>query len=174
MAQQGTSSQFFGFAVFGVAIAAFAALSGVVPMPDLSRHVDDTVVMVSRDDSEMLSARDKARATLPEFWKKLANPGPGETAFSVKLAIKDGENVEHMWCGDISGTPAKARCKINNEPDSVKTVALGQDVAIDPAVISDWMYMKNGRIKGGQSIRVLVSRMSEAEAASYKDLLADE
>jgi uncharacterized protein YegJ (DUF2314 family) len=36
------------------------------------------------------------------------------------------------------------------------------------------MYRLNGKIKGGETIRVIVKRLPEAEAAQYRGLLAEE
>ena len=33
--------------------------------------------------------------------------------------------------------------------------------------ISDWMYLKNGRLVGGESIRVLRNKMSASERAKF-------
>lgn len=134
----------------------------------------DKTVSVSSEDAEMNAAMQKARDTLPMFWTKHASPESDEESFSVKLGISDGKNVEHFWCGDIKGDAAKASCAIGNEPQSVFTVKIGQRVDIDPAIISDWMYMKSGKIKGGQTIRALIPKLSEEEAQSYRAMLADE
>jgi uncharacterized protein YegJ (DUF2314 family) len=141
---------------------------------DAGADASDKVVQVSSDDPAMNAAIGKARETLPGFWAKLAKPGAGEAGFSLKLALEDAGQVEHFWCSDIRGDAAKASCVIANEPATVKTVKLGQRVDVAPARISDWMYQKDGKIKGGQSIRVLLATLPQAEADAYRALLADE
>ena len=47
-------------------------------------------------------------------------------------------------------------------------------IAVDPALISDWMYRLDGKIKGGETIRVIIPTLPEEEAAYYRSLLAEE
>jgi uncharacterized protein YegJ (DUF2314 family) len=143
-------------------------------LPVEGADTGDKTVSVSRYDSAMNAAIEKARDTLPVFWNKRAKPEPDEENFSVKLGISDGNNTEHFWCGEIQGDASEATCVINNEPVTVFTVKIGQRVNIDPAIVSDWMYMKNGKIKGGQTIRALIPSLPEEEAQSYRAMLADE
>jgi uncharacterized protein YegJ (DUF2314 family) len=162
----------FGFAAAGVAVLGLAYVTGFVP--SLSLFSEDKVINVATEDATMNAAIQKARDTLPNFWSKLADHAPNEEAFSLKLAISDGKLTEHFWCGDIRGSAAAANCAIANEPADVHTVKLGQRVEVDPAIISDWMYMQSGKIKGGQTIRALIPHMTPEEADTYRAMLADE
>lgn len=134
----------------------------------------DAVILFDADDPTMNAAIEKARNSLPDFWKMFAAPSPGISDFSLKLGISDGKMVEHFWCSDIQGDAGKATCTIANEPQNVFTVSNGQTVVVDPAIISDWIYYKDGKIVGGQTIRVMVTRMEPEEAAQTKATLADE
>ncbi len=44
------------------------------------------------------SAQQKARTTLPDFWKKLKAPASGEKNFALMIKHQGG----HMWLGGIS------------------------------------------------------------------------
>ena len=116
---------------------------------------------------------EKARSSLPTFWSKLADPTVDEDGFSLKIAISEGEETEHFWCGEIEGNATKASCRISNEPQVVHSVTEGQRIDVDPKLISDWMYMLNGKIKGGETIRVIIPTLSKDEADYYRSLLAD-
>lgn len=109
-----------------------------------------------------------------QFWAHLASPGVGETDFNIKLAISDGESVEHFWCDGIEGNALKASCSIANDAVYVHTVKFGDRVDIDPAQISDWMYFIDGRIKGAQTLRALLPRLSEEDATRYRAMLIEE
>jgi uncharacterized protein YegJ (DUF2314 family) len=135
---------------------------------------EDKVISVADDDKDMNNDILRARSSLPAFWDKFAKPESDEAGFAVKLWITDGKNTEHFWCGQLKGDATKASCAIDNEPQTVFTVKAGQRVKIDPAQISDWMYQKNGKIKGGQTIRALLPKLPEAEAAQYRAMLAEE
>ncbi len=137
-------------------------------------YAEDRVVDFAENDPAMNAAIEKSRNSLPEFWKVFAAPPSNVNDFSLKLAITDGKATEHFWCGEIQGNADKASCVIANEAQSVFTVAIGDRVDVDPAIISDWMYRKDGKIVGGQTIRVIVTTLPPEEAAEYKAMLADE
>ncbi|UXN68175.1 DUF2314 domain-containing protein (plasmid) [Devosia neptuniae] len=134
---------------------------------------EDQVVDVPRDDAQMNAAMDKARAALPEFWARFADPAANEADFSLKLGISDNVGTEHFWCGEIEGDAKAATCVIANEPVNVHTVAYGERVAVDPEIISDWLYYRDGKIVGGETIRVLLPRLEKKEAAAMRALLAE-
>jgi uncharacterized protein YegJ (DUF2314 family) len=125
---------------------------------------EDKVVSVATDDPEMNAAIDKARSTLPYFWQHLANRGEGEQGFFVKIRITDGDAVEHFWCGPVVGTANKATCNIDNDPQSVSNVKLGQEMSVEKEYISDWNFMRDDRIIGGETIKVILRRLPKEEA----------
>lgn len=142
--------------------------------PSMSFAAEDKVIAVEGDDPAMNAAIDKARSTLDEFWRKLSNPKPNEKNFSVKLKLTDGSNVEHFWCGSIEGDAQSATCIINNDPQTVKTVQAGQRIPIESDVVSDWMYMRDDKIVGGQTVRILLNYMSSDEAENLRAQLVEE
>ena len=62
---------------------------------------------------------------------------------------------------------------VNHAPFRLRAVLIDQRLKIDPAIISDWMYRRDGKIVGGETIRVLIPRLGEDEAAQVKAMLAD-
>lgn len=134
----------------------------------------DKTVAVTEDDPAMNAAIAKARATLPEFWNKFQSPSQREQNFAVKIEIEDAGLSEHFWCVDIKLEADRRTCAIGNEPEFVKTVTYGQRVDIDPDTISDWMFYRDDRIIGGQTIRALIPKLSSAEAEYYQNLLGAE
>ena len=134
---------------------------------------EDQVVDVPRDDAQMNAAMDKARAALPDFWARFADPAANEADFSLKLGISDDVDTEHFWCGEIEGDANSATCVISNEPVNVHTVSYGERVAVDPEIISDWLYYRDGKIVGGETIRAILPRLEKKEAAAMRALLAE-
>ena len=127
----------------------------------------DQAVFVSSSDPEMNAAIKKARASLDSFWTKLANSAAGETDFSLKVAIKDGKKVEHFWVIGVKRDGDKISGTINNEPELVKNVAFGEHYEFTEDVISDWLYRRNGKMVGNETMRPLLKRMPEDAAAPY-------
>ena len=134
---------------------------------------EDQVVNVPSDDVEMNAAIEQARSTLPDFWARFADPAPDEADFSLKLGITDSVGTEHFWCGEIEGDAKTATCVIANEPVHVHTVSYGERVAVDPDIISDWLYYRDGKIVGGETIRVMLPRLDKKEAAILRAQLAE-
>ncbi|MGV3721508.1 MAG: YegJ family protein [Actinomycetota bacterium] len=126
-------------------------------------RANDGVVMVADDDPKMLAAIDKARATADTFIAALNAPKPTQSEFAVKLGVKDGEKVEHMWLSPVRFEGGRFHGVINNDAELVRTVKLGDTVTAEKSEISDWMYVQDGKLVGGYTIRVLRDQMGEAE-----------
>ncbi len=134
----------------------------------------DKVISVADDDPEMNAAIENARASLPSFWKIFEHPVHGETGFSLKARMKDGSATEHFWLIDIQRVNGKIAGVINNDPDTVKSVKLGQRVEIPEADISDWLYMRDGKMYGNRTLRPLLKSMPPQEVERLKSIMADE
>lgn len=133
----------------------------------------DKTISVADDDPEMLAAIAKARETLPKFWTEFDHPQPKEENFCLKVKIRDGKETEHFWVDKIEKKDGKISGSIANDPDLVHNVKMGQRVEIPDADISDWFYMRDGKLAGNYTLRVLFKQMPAAEVAKYKAILAD-
>jgi uncharacterized protein YegJ (DUF2314 family) len=131
------------------------------------KQAADKVTYVAADDPKMNAAIDKARATINTFIVVLKNPKAGQTQFSVKMPVTDGKQTEHMWLFPVSYDGKKFHGTINNDPELVKNVKLGQKVSIETSQISDWMYVENGKLVGGYTLRVLREAMPPSERAEF-------
>lgn len=130
----------------------------------------ETLFQGEYSDSEMDVAMKNARMTLPIFSKALSNKSCENHA--VKVAIKDGEDVEHFWLVDIEPSDGGYTGTLNNEPGLVSNVAIGDQIDAIGEDISDWMYFKEGMMHGNYTLRVLLPNMSEEEAVMYRPILA--
>jgi uncharacterized protein YegJ (DUF2314 family) len=139
--------------------------------PGLS--LDDRAIAISDEDQEMNQAIATARAMLPHFWKIFADPKQGEEHFNLKVKITDGEQVEHFWCTDIINQNGVISAEIGNEPDSVKTVKLGQRITIKSDDISDWLYFRDGKMIGNYTLRPLMKMMSKEERRELERVLGE-
>jgi uncharacterized protein YegJ (DUF2314 family) len=121
-----------------------------------------------RDDAEMTVAIAKARSTLPQFWEVFDRRGRGESEFALKVRITDGSGTEHFWANDIGRTNGRTMGTINNDPNIVKRVKLGDRIEIPEADISDWMYLRDGQMVGNHTLKALFKKMPASEVESYK------
>ncbi len=148
--------------ILAVALALFTACSK-----------RDTVINVADDDPEMLAAVAKARGTLPDFWKVFDKPEHGESGFSLKVKITDKRGTEHFWVIDLQKQDGKIMGKINNDPEIVANVKLGERIEIPEADISDWLYMRDDKMVGNETIRPLLKKMPVDEAKKMKSIMAN-
>jgi uncharacterized protein YegJ (DUF2314 family) len=56
---------------------------------------------------------------------------------------------------------------VDNLPANVTSVKLGDQVEIEQDKISDWFYLDNGKLVGGNTIRVIRSRMKASERKKF-------
>ena len=123
----------------------------------------DTLVESGYDQQEMDAAIARARSEVDAFIAELSNPTGSDHA--VKAAIVDDGATEHFWLIDVSFNNGEFKGTINNDPGIVGNVTIGQEWTIKKPEISDWMFMRDGRMHGNYTMRPLLKTMSESEAA---------
>jgi uncharacterized protein YegJ (DUF2314 family) len=122
---------------------------------------EKTVIMVSDNDPEMDAAIKQARAEVGAFVKRLQAPQAGDQYFSVKAPLRDGEQVEHFWLDGIRHEKGVFSGTLGNDPELVKGHKYGERIVMPESEISDWMYVENGVLVGGYTVRLLRKRMSQ-------------
>jgi len=130
----------------------------------------ETVIDVPNGDAEMAAAIGKARASLPAFWASYASPKPSEEGHSLKVRFPYGSNShEHIWMAEVKKLEGgRYSGRFANEPVHLPGKHVGDQVEFTDADISDWMFMRNGKIVGGETIRPLLKSMPKAEAAALR------
>lgn len=134
---------------------------------------EDKVVTVEDDDAEMNAAIAQARSSLPQFWQTFEKPANGETDFALKVRITDANGTEHFWATEVERRGGIIKGTIGNDPDTVKSVKLGERIVIPEADISDWLYMRNGKMVGNATVKPLLKQMPPVEVERLKNLMAD-
>jgi uncharacterized protein YegJ (DUF2314 family) len=133
------------------------------------------MVYIPATDDDITAAIAKARATLPAFWASYEARKPAETGHHLKVRFptpRDGLRrplSEHIWIsavrrlanGSYSG-------RINSVPYYLPRKREGDLVEFEDADISDWMFARNGKIVGGETIKCLLKTMPKAEADALR------
>ncbi len=128
---------------------------------------DTNVYDVADDDVQMAHATQRARKTVGQFIQALQNPAQGDRDFAVKkLFVKDGE-AEHIWLRDIHFTGNRFVGLVDNKPIHIAGLKVGTKVSVNPDEISDWLYVHDGKLVGGYTVRVLVTELSPAEKEAF-------
>ena len=134
----------------------------------------DDIVRVPSDDGQMNAAIERARETLPVFWKAKDNPSPGQYGFMLKVRIRDGDATEHFWLADIEPSGDGYVGTIDNEPQTVTTVKYRQRYSFPQEDISDWIYIEGEKFYGAFTLRALLQHMPAESATRLKEQLAFE
>ena len=129
---------------------------------------DDSVTHVANDDKEMNGAIDQARKSVQQFITALQSPKAGQSDFNVKKRFLEADGGgEHIWLRDVTFDGKNFHGKVNNDPEMVKNVKLGDDATVGKDEISDWMFIENGKLVGGYTLRVIYSHMTQKEKEDF-------
>ena len=128
---------------------------------------DPGYAQVSDDDKQMDRAVENAQKSLGFFMAVLRAGQSGDTAFEIKKAFVDGDKVEQIWIRRVSYDGKKFHGQIDNKPRDVKNIDLGERVIVQPQEVTDWMFLKDGKLMGGYTTRVLYSRLSPEDKAQF-------
>ena len=131
----------------------------------------ETLVKGGYDEKEMDAAIARARSEVDSFIADMLK-GNG-TDFAVKVPIQDKEDTEHFWLTGIVYRNGKFEGVIGNDPGIVTNVKSGQKWTVKKSEISDWMFMRDGKMYGNYTMRPLLKTMPEEEAAKFRSILAN-
>ena len=155
-----------------VVAAAFAAVLAVLGSPTgaVSAHDRSPVIDLSSGNAEMNAAIAKGRATLPTFWASYDAPKPSETGHSLKARFPYPNNSgEHIWMAEVKKIgDGRYSGRFANAPRHLPGKRAGDLAEFREADISDWMFLRNGKIVGGETIRPMLKKMSKADADALR------
>jgi uncharacterized protein YegJ (DUF2314 family) len=72
-----------------------------------------------------------------------------------------------LWVTPVRADGSRFVGTVANEPQRVANVKAGQDVTIPSGEIIDWMYVDNGKLVGGYTLRVLRSAMPPKDRREF-------
>ena len=123
---------------------------------------------IKDNDKAMDQAVTKARESLGFFLAALQAKKPDTGQFEVKKCFIDGDKVEHIWIRDVTWDGKAFHGRADNKPLEVSNVHLGERVTVTPEDLTDWMFVKEGKLMGGFTMHVLYSRLSPEEKAEFE------
>lgn len=136
-------------------------------------EASDPVVFFDPDDPEMAEAVKGARETLDNVLERVATGGLPAEALSLKVAIpKDGGGHENIWLEAIVQLDETTfEGLLANAPHALPDMAQGDRHRFAHEEITDWLFVANGRMHGAYTLRVMLPRMPEAQAAQFRAVL---
>jgi uncharacterized protein YegJ (DUF2314 family) len=130
---------------------------------------DPPIVGVRSADDEMNAAIAHACDTLPTFWASCNAPKPTEMGHTLKVRFDVGADVEHIWVSDVEKlSDGNYSGRLANEPSDLLGKDIGDQVEFKQIDISDWMFMRNDKIVGGETIKAILKFMPEEEADAVR------
>jgi uncharacterized protein YegJ (DUF2314 family) len=130
---------------------------------------DPPTVGVRAADAEMNAAIARARDTLPTFWASYDAPKPTEVGHALKVRFEVGAEVEHIWVSDVKKlSDGNYSGRLANEPSDLPGKDIGDQVEFKQIDISDWMFMRNEKVVGGETIKAILKLMPEEEADAMR------
>jgi uncharacterized protein YegJ (DUF2314 family) len=156
--------------VVPIAVVAVLGVRLAAPLPAVNAEDHSPVVNIPSANVEMAAAIAKARATLPTFWASYENPKPSEIGHSLKVRFPYGtNNGEHIWMADVKKlADGRYSGRFANAPRYLPGKRAGDLVEFGEADISDWMFLRNGKIVGGETIRVLLKSLPKGDADALR------
>jgi len=131
------------------------------PAPNASRPPSPTIE-IEQSDKELEKIADNARRALPVFFRNLARPEAGAGSFYIKYPLTAGDGgVEQVWLGNIRFKNGNYYGTLANTTSFSNSVKKGKTIPIDTDKITDWMYILDGKIMGGRSIKYLMEKIPE-------------
>jgi uncharacterized protein YegJ (DUF2314 family) len=130
---------------------------------------DPPVIDVRAADAEMNAAIAHARDTLPTFWASYDAPKPTESGHCLKVRFTGDGYVEHIWMADLEKLPdGNYSGRFSNGPTNLPGKDIGDQAEFEHADISDWMFMRNEKIVGGETIKLLLKSMPKETADAMR------
>ncbi|MDR0878925.1 MAG: DUF2314 domain-containing protein [Treponema sp.] len=127
----------------------------------------DPTLHLSRNDEELDRIAEQARKTLPAFIRRLRRPRDGDGNFRIKCPFRadsgSGFSREQIWLSDIHFSNGAWFGTAANTPFYISGFKKGDTLSFSTDDITDWMYIHDGKIIGGLSIKYLLEQIPENE-----------
>jgi len=121
------------------------------------------------EGEEMAIAYTNAVSTLHEFENAIKSEDNTLYGFNLKMKFSTSEGNEHIWIRSIYIENDKYFGIVDNEPIDIKDIHAGDSIQVDNERISDWMYMKDGILHGGYTIKAIRNRMGDEERRKFDE-----
>ena len=87
----------------------------------------------------------------------------------MKVRFNVGAGVEHIWVSDVRQlSDGDYSGRFANEPSDLPGKNVGDQVKFKQIDISDWMFMRNEKVVGGETIKALLKSMPKEEADALR------
>jgi uncharacterized protein YegJ (DUF2314 family) len=152
----------------GIALAGCADKGAAPPEPVVLADPRPEVARIAVDDPLTAKGILEARRTVGEFLHAYRTRGATQRDFRIKYLVAERGLVEQFWVTLESATDTSFTGTIANHPGDITGVKYGERVTVPASEISDWMYVENGVLKGGYSVRLMRERLQPEERPAFE------
>jgi len=156
-----------------ICLAAVAALSLTGVAAPAFAQSGEAFIDYQSGNAEMTAAIAEARRTLPAFWTRLsANEPNGEEMMKMALPASNGGR-ERIWVKGVTVTADSYAGRLYNPPRRLPGMARVSPVQFEANQISDWTYVRNDRMWGNHTLRVMLKNLPPEDARRISAFLSD-
>ncbi len=128
-----------------------------------AKDSNDVIASYKNDDKEMNSAILLAKASFPSFLDVLKKGCNNCEKFNIKIRVAFSDNSgEHLWVDSLHFENNKLAGILASIPEKVDRLKLGDLIFINQDSVSDWMYIQNGKLIGGYTIKVVYDELDDS------------
>lgn len=132
---------------------------------------EDEVTRVKENDPKMEAAIAEARKTVDALLKVMSSKDEAIKSISIKVPLEDGDEVEHVWLGNVEFKAGNFIGNIANDLKVVKNFKMGQSVTYGKDEITDWMYIKDDVVYGNVTLKAMFHVMDPEEVKVLKKMM---
>ena len=125
------------------------------------RNKPSPTVEIEQSDKEIERIAENARRALPTFFRNLARPETGANKFYIKYSLSTDDGAEQVWLGGIRVKDGVYYGRLANTSSLLGDKKKDNLITFNPDAITDWMYIQDGKIIGGRSIKYLLEKIPE-------------
>jgi uncharacterized protein YegJ (DUF2314 family) len=131
------------------------------------------VYTASSADPIVNGAMEQARSTLPAFWKAYDSTDGTRDQFMLKVRLETPSGMaEHIWMGVTSREGNVIHGLLANEPAEIPELRLNSPITVTTDKVSDWGYVREGKLYGNFTSRVLLRQMSADDRTTLERTLS--
>lgn len=156
--------------VLVVCVVIFIYLFGIPILKSLRiiRNIEPTNIRFGAtlfaNDEEIEKITKEARRNALQFYERLRNPQVGDSGFAVAItlpfSIESNNGIETIWLKDIQLEGDSGKGRIIDQPRYLDSVNSGDIFQFNPLEITDWRYLNNGELVGGELLKAVFRRMT--------------
>ncbi|HVJ68710.1 MAG TPA: DUF2314 domain-containing protein [Caulifigura sp.] len=120
-------------------------------------------------EEEMEKAMDEAVEKLDNFNAVLKAPKKTQEQFAIKFIVEVKDEGEMLWLSEPKFDKGVYTGKLANQPALAKHLKMGEVIKVKEDDVVDWMYVEDGKLMGGYTIRAQRKFVQAAELKKFDD-----